>query len=292
MSTMGAKKTFFFLYGTQKGGTTWLSQCLKQSPHFWNGGMKEWRLFSHLYGDKGSKPISANQDASIGSIDMSHKEKLRISMKADPERFISNQISHVRQSKEIKVLADMTPCQGYKLPESGLRSMAQIFKKAEFQVKGILLMRDPFERIISQLSTQAANGKLNGKRGFDVDRGELSRLPDGLFYAAVERSDYPAIIKKMERVSDMVTPLVMSTDDLHGADGLRRVCQFLDITPVNVLNPRNVGSKNPVRLTGDALNRICYELAPIYDTMETYFGDSGLPISWQKSALFIKRQAC
>ena len=43
---------FFFLYGCQKTGTTWLYKNLNQSEQFYDGGLKEWRFWKLYFSKK------------------------------------------------------------------------------------------------------------------------------------------------------------------------------------------------------------------------------------------------
>ena len=71
------KKTFLFLLGTQKAGSTWLNNQLKQSDEFWGSELKEWRLWRQYFKLNKSINFQIDKDLKAPIEDFFHSNSIK-----------------------------------------------------------------------------------------------------------------------------------------------------------------------------------------------------------------------
>src|SRR6056300_1437852 len=96
------KPVYLFLYGTQKCGTTWLYEVIKQSNEILDKNYlnKEWRFWKQYFNPKLIKK---------------KKENIRINNLENPEHFFSRINKDFLNDNKKKLLLDFTPSLGTKL---------------------------------------------------------------------------------------------------------------------------------------------------------------------------------
>ena len=276
-------KKFAFLFGTQKCGTTWLNWNLGMSPHVTNAGVKEWRFFRWYF----------SSTRKLKYIDTgNHKaDDLRYQMRSEPDEFLRNQARIVHSDPTMSVLADLQPSLGAFLSTEDFRDLAGLFRGLELEARGMMFMRDPVDRAVSQLSmhVQLAKAKSLPKferwrlSGFNVPETEaLDRLVDHYLEELTFRSRYGEVLEKITALDATIPSLVMTTDELFSPGGLDLVTGFLEIPEVAVdPTPRN--ARRHVSISLESRRKIARSLESTYRYMEQYFGANGFPKSWLPS---------
>lgn len=281
-------KKFAFLYGSQKSGTTWLGHNLKISPNVYNAGLKEWRLFQWFY--------SASRELKYIDSGKRKKDELRYQIRSEPHEFLRNQARIVNSDPAISVLADLTPSLGSFLSTENFRDLAGIFRGLQLEARGMMFMRDPVERTVSQLAMKVNNAKtgslptLEGWRlsEFNCPESEaIDRLVDRHLHKLIVRSRYRPVLEKINALDGTIPALVMTTDELFSTGGLDRVTGFLEIPEISVNpTPRNAG--RPIAISLETRRKIARYLEPTYCYMEQYFGTIGFPKSWLPSVELLR----
>ena len=276
-------KKFAFLFVTQKCGTTWLGRNLGMSSHVTNAGVKEWRFF----------PWYFSSTRKLKYIDTGNhkKDDLRYQMRSEPDEFLRNQARIVHSDPTMSVLADFTPSLGAHLTTEDFRDLAGLFRGLQLEARGMMFMRDPVERAVSQLSMHVENAKtkslpkLEGWRlsGFNGSETEaLDRLVDHYLEKLTCRSRYGEVLEKITALDATIPSLVMTTDELFSPGGLDLVTGFLEIPEIPVdPTPRN--ARRHVSISLESRRKIAKSLESTYRYMEQYFGANGFPKSWLPS---------
>ena len=276
-------KKFAFLFGTQKCGTTWLDRNLGMSSHVTNAGVKEWRFF----------PWYFSSTRKLKYIDTgNHKEDdLRYQMRSEPDEFLRNQARIVHSDPTMSVLADFSTSLGANLTTEDFRDLAGLFRGLQLEARGMMFMRDPVERAVSQLSMHVENAKtkslpkLEGWRlsGFNGSETEaLDRLVDHYLEKLTFRSRYGEVLEKITALDATIPSLVMTTDELFSPGGLDLVTGFLEIPEVAV-DPTARNARRHVSISLESRRKIAKSLESTYRYMEQYFGANGFPKSWLPS---------
>ena len=178
-----------------------------------------------------------------------------------------------------KLVADITP--GYSLlSEQRLRQMAGIVPDTRF----VYLMRDPLGRLWSHVRMHSQ--RMRG--GDKVDAGHahkvLARVIKGSPHHRdiAERSDYRAVLEKMDAAVPRDRRLAMFYEDLFTADGLDRLHDFLGIGPKEADTEKTIHGGAPADLDPQAAEAARAWLAPQYDYVERRLG--ALPAAWRAQA--------
>ncbi|MDF0599221.1 sulfotransferase [Psychromarinibacter sp. C21-152] len=173
-----------------------------------------------------------------------------------------------------RLVADITPAYGL-LPEERLARMAALLPDVRF----VYLMRDPVDRLWSHVRMNS----LRIKGGKTVTPRHAHRMLDKVLKGGhqdiARRSDYRAVLEKLDRSVEADRTLVMFYEDLFAEGGLERLCAFLGIAPVAGDTARRVHGGKPADLDPDAAAAARAWLAPQYDYVERRFG--ALPAAWQ-----------
>lgn len=276
-------KKFAFLFGSMKCGTTWLARNLDRSSHVTNADLKEWRFFGWYF--------SASRKLKYIDTGNRKMDDLRYRMRSEPDEFLRNQARIVHADPAISVLADLTPSLGAHLTIENFCDLAGLFRGLELEARGMMVMRDPVERAVSQLSMEVENAKTKSLPKFESWRLSgftgpetevLDRLVDQHLEELIFRSRYGEVLEKITALDATIPSLVMTTDELFSTRGLDLVTEFLEIPEIAVDPvPRNTRRHVPIGL--ETRRKIARSLESTYRYMEQYFGANGFPKSWLPS---------
>ena len=281
-------KKFAFLYGAQKCGTTWLSKNLKRSPETYNGGLKEWRLFNWYFSTR--KPLKYLET------DYSKVDELRYKMRSSPLDFMEEQARIVHSDPTLSVLADFTPGLASHLSIENFRELKNLWANLELEARGILLIRDPVTRVLSQISMIISNSESSPRpwkqqwrlSQFDCPEVEaVDQLVDKFMNKITPNSQFDRMLEKVIALESEIPSLVMTTDDLFSDHGLDLVTDFLGISKIEIDHRvANRGQHAPIGI--ETKRKIARSLEGTYQYMEKYFGAEGFPKSWWPSLELLK----
>ena len=287
-------KTFFFLYGAQKSGTTWLSKHLLETDQIYNAGVKEWRLWESYFSSdhdrsEGIKRVKQRIQSNIdrGAIGETRKFEKRLKMRQDPEIFLRASAKIVTSSNRYHVLADFTPSTGIALNESQLRSMSMLVQELGLSPKALYLLRDPLQRAVSELSMLVGNGRRSSFRIHEKpETEEYSREMDRIIENNVGRLTYRSrsevIIERARAMEASIPFQTIIFDELFSQKTLDRVARFLSLEKINIDQER-INHHDTPQLSEASLRSLALSLRPTYQYLKSYFGDQKFPHSWSKS---------
>lgn len=176
---MGLPK--FLCIGAQKAGTSWLFSKLQQHPQIWMPPVKELHYFDHLF-------VPENRRWTEGHIRRSVKQSIKwhcthveeinldhvayMASLADATIFTEDWYRRCfnRPMAAGKTVGDITP-EYCMIPEKGIEYLRGLLSA----VKIIYIVRDPFERALSQVRM---NAERRGLSGAATDWLALAREPD------------------------------------------------------------------------------------------------------------------
>ena len=186
----------FLCIGLQKAGTGWLFDQLDFHPDFWMPPLKELHYFDSCLKVKKLDSLLRRMQSDLARV---NKARLGLNRRSLSERDVQflvrakairgapqdlDKYADLFAGKEGLLSGDITP--GYcTLPENTIKIISDRFPN----VKIVLLLRNPVERIWSQINMGIRKGKLTEAEAFDWDRIKANLSRDGFS----ERS-YPSEI--------------------------------------------------------------------------------------------------
>lgn len=227
-------KTFLLGCGAQKSGTTWLAKNMNGSPEYWDGGIKEWRFWKHYFDNEHCerqlhKMKNMLRDiTSPGGNLKKQKLKWRISALQDPKLFLQDIVDEFFKMENVKILADMTPSNGT-LSADELSFISDYFNDRGIKVKPLFIMRDPFERIWSEVKMNVQNKypeDYSGNKHFMCEKLlEMYRIN-----TVEQKTRYEDIVKNLESVFRRENICYEFSERIFSQDGLNKVTNHLNIS--------------------------------------------------------------
>lgn len=154
-------KTFLLGVGCQKGGTTWLYDYLATSPQFTHGYRKEYHVFDalDLPSEKQARDrMIARAQERLADPEPGDRQAAtaahRLSMLIDPQFYFDYFTGLLHRRPTTRLVADVTPSYGMLGAERFL-SIRKGFARRDVTTLPVFLMRDPVERIWSQVRMHA-----------------------------------------------------------------------------------------------------------------------------------------
>jgi hypothetical protein len=207
----------FLCIGAHKAGTTWLYQQLDSHPDFWMPPVKELHYFDQLGGVQRASPPRSRDER-----DLRFLERLQ-SLSAESGIDLEN-YARLFEPKGSLLSGDISPNYST-LSNDVIRRVVRYFPN----LKVILLVRDPVERMWSHLSMEVHYGQIEP---FDVtDIGEVNRK---LVRRGMLLRSYPsAVVARWKRYVHSERFRVYFFDDLQrNPSELRRsILYFLGADP-------------------------------------------------------------
>jgi len=161
-------RTFLLGVGAQKAGTTWLYRYLESSPEFVAGYRKEYHVFDTL--DLPSESWTRNRIITLAEGALADVREgrpadaavlHRMSMYGNPAFYYDYFAALLRKDPHRHVTADLTPAYAL-LPVKRLEEIRREFDARGVRTVPIFLMRDPVDRIGSQIRMQLQRSKEPG----------------------------------------------------------------------------------------------------------------------------------
>ncbi len=192
-------RTFVLGAGAQKAGTTWMYRYLAKSPEFVKGYRKEYHVFDAL--DLPSEAwtrgrIIARAEHALAELREGRPADAavlhRMAMFGNPAYYYDYFAALLRKNPQRHVTADVTPAYAL-LPVERLREIRQEFAERGVRAIAVFLLRDPVDRIWSQLRMQHQRTAGPGDRPPEAEMAE--RYAEPQFTA---RSEYHLTIDALD----------------------------------------------------------------------------------------------
>jgi hypothetical protein len=283
----GPQKTFLLGVGCQKGGTTWLHHYLRPSPQFERGYRKEYHVFD-------SRDLPSEQwmrDRILGMADEELQKARRgepadpvqlhrASMYVDPEFYFDYFAGLLRSRPRIRLTADVTPDYAM-LSAERMQNIKSSFEKRRVRTVAAFLMRDPVERVWSQIRMQQGR---DPKR-FPASAEEMvARLYDEPAYDM--RTRYDRTIATVDSVFSEDEVYYGFYETLFSVEEVRKVCELTGIRfrEPNFDKMSNVSqAKSMEGLPDDTIRAVANHFRDVYDAVAKRFPDVNLTELWASS---------
>ena len=283
----GPQKTFLLGAGCQKGGTTWLHKYLAASPQCVPGYRKEYHVFDSL--DLPSEEWMRDRILGMADDELqkarrgepADAEQLhRASMYADPEFYFDYFAGLLRSRPRFRLTADMTPDYAM-LSAERMEHIRSSFEKRRVRTVSVFLMRDPVERIWSQIRMQQ---KRRPER-FPASAEEMVlKLYDQPMYEM--RTRYEQTIRTLDSVFEQDHLYYGFYETLFDEDEIRKVCDLVGIRfhDPNFDKKANVSqAKAEGGLPDDVIRTVAEHYRETYHTVAERFGFDDLTSLWPNS---------
>ena len=271
-------KFFILGVGAQKAGTTWLANQLEKASFFSNGGIKEFHVFNKLF-TKNKTTNNKFKIAKQANINRHIKRRL----KQDKDLLISQKVLmrlspaayfdffdylYLRQP-EVSHVGDITPAYStlsidrFSLIRDGL-----VEKK--FHPKIIFLMRDPVERVWSQL-------RMNNR--FKFERTKVKATPQEEFKklqnfykskSCINRTQYEIISRKLESVFNPEEIYYGFYETLFTKAEINRLTNFLECPAISPEFGEVVHASPKSNVELEGLNEVLQEIREFYAPTYTW----------------------
>ena len=281
------EKTFLLGVGAQKAGTTWLHKYLARSPQCAPGYRKEYHVFD-------SRDLPSEEWMRDRILGMAHDELEkarrgepadpvqlhRASMYVDPEYYYDYFAGLLRSRPKIRLTGDVTPDYAL-LPVERFADIKASFRKRRIRTVGVFLMRDPVDRIWSQIRMQQGR---RPERFPESAEMMVPKLFDDPLYAS--RSQYEHTIRNLDAVFDPDQLWFGFYEQLFDEETVRDICRFLgvDYHEPDFGKMANVSAAKTVEaLPDDVVRTVATHLRETYQVVAERFPDTDLTKIWPSS---------
>jgi hypothetical protein len=281
-------KTFLLGVGCQKGGTTWVQQYLSGSPQYAHGYRKEYHVFDAVdlesesqarerilerARESAAEPVPGDRQAATAA----H----RLSMYLDPQFYFDYFTGLVHRRPEIRVVADITPTYAL-LPAERFAQIRRGFARRGIAMLPVFLMRDPVERIWSQVRMHARLSERPQATEADIERSLLSQL---LRPAFAPRTEYHHTIEALDQAFAPDEIFYGFYESLFTDGEVRRLCGLAGIDFVTPGFDQRVHStpKGVPGLSDDTTRAVAERYRDVYVAVAARFPEVSLPDLWPSS---------
>ncbi len=234
MNNLSSDKTFLLGVGCQKGGTTWLHAYLNAFPETNFGFFKEYHVFDALYSnlcDVFYDDKIKELERIIASGDLK-KEGVHLLKHIDFYRDTNNYFDYFdnlyNSNYHTRVVGDITPSYSG-LPINAFNQIKLDAESRGFTVKVIFLVRDPVERIWSQLRM----GRREATKSNPNYINPLSEKEELLSFYTHEqcefRTKYDLTIRNLESAFPESHIHYEFYENLFNDNSIKKITQFLNL---------------------------------------------------------------
>ncbi|WP_051548790.1 sulfotransferase [Nocardioides sp. URHA0032] len=278
--------TFLLGVGAQKAGTTWVHHYLARSPQFVRGYRKEYHVFDSS--DLADDPwLGRNLDMAQAELDKLRSGEPadpvhlhRAAMIADPKFYFDYFAGLLHSRPRFRATADVTP-EYAALPAERLASIRDGFATRGVRTVALFLMRDPVDRIWSQIRMQ--EGRRPARFPASADK-MVERLFDDPRYEQFSR--YEVTMRNLESVWGDDEIHYGLYEQLFCEEGVRAICDLVGIAfrAPDFEKKSNVSSGKAVSaLPDDVVRRVATHFADTYRAAAARFPDADLAELWPSS---------
>lgn len=283
----------FLCVGAAKAGTSWLHQQLAGHPECHFRAIKELHYFNALENGRLKQELKkhgAQQSEMLERLALtghapSAEQAARLADRgawmdvleragADVDAYLA----YLRDGAGTRsVVGEMTPAYAL-LPEERLAEMARMAPDVRF----LYLLRDPVERLWSHVRMMAGRRDEEGRVEAEACAHILKRTLKGREDQIAMRSDYAGALKRLGAAVPKAKLLVDVFEDMIGANGLDRICDFLGIARIKG-NPAPIYEGTAIEMTTAQRRDARAWLEPQYDAAQAALGRT--PQQWAQGAV-------
>ncbi len=285
-------RTFLLGVGAMKAGTTWLHDYLAASPQCEPGVRKEYHVFDSL--DLDREPyllgrVVAKARDSLDEVEHGRPTDptylLQAAMIADEQLYFDYFTALFARSPETRLTMDITP--GYAvLSAARLSSIRARFEQRGVRSVAAYLMRDPVERIWSQVRMQKRRRPENNPGTAEELVAQRYAEPS---YAG--RTRYEATVRNLDEAYGDLAHFAFYEElfDPSGATShIAALCDFLGIDHREPdLDARFNVSPRAAELPEATVREVAEHFRATYEFVASRFPDRDLPTIWPSSRFVV-----
>jgi len=281
-------RTFLLGVGAMKAGTTWLHDYLAASPQCEPGVRKEYHVFDSLDLDHEPYVLKRLVDKARGSLDEVAEGRptdptflVQSAMIADEDVYFDYFTGLFSRSPDTRLTLDITP--GYaRLSVGRLASIRDAFEERGVRAVAAFLMRDPVERIWSQVRMQK-------RRRPEHNPGTAEELV-GQRYAHptyAERTRYETTVPHVDEVFGDASYLGFYEELFDPATTERELRALCGLTGIDYREPDldaqfNVSPRS-AELPEETVREVAGHFRATYEFVASRFPDRDLRTIWPSS---------
>lgn len=278
-------RTFLLGVGAMKAGTTWLHDHLSASPECEPGLRKEYHVFDSLDLEREPyllKRVVAKAHASLEEVEQGRPTDptylVQSAMIADEQLYFDYFTALFSRSPRTRLTMDITP--GYALLSAArLAAVRAAFEQRGVRAVAVFLMRDPVERIWSQVRMQK-------RRRPESNPGTAEELVAQRYaeptYA--HRTTYEVTVRNLDRAFGDLTAYAFYEelfDPATAASESARLSRFFGIEPREPdLEVQLNVSPRSAELPDATVRVVAEHYRPTYELVASRFPDRDLTRIW------------
>jgi hypothetical protein len=278
-------RTFLLGVGAMKAGTTWLHEHLASSPQCEPGGRKEYHVFDSLDLEREPyllKGVVAKAHASLDEVEQGRPTDptflVQSAMIADEQLYFDYFTALFTRSQQTRLTMDITPAYAL-LSVDRLASIRAEFERRGVRAVAAYLMRDPVERIWSQVRMQKRRRPENNPDTAEELVAQRYAEPS---YA--ERTSYEVTVRRLdEAFGDLAAYAFYEEllDPVTAASEAARLSGFLgiDARDPDLAAQFNV-SPRTAELAEATVREVAEHFRPTYEFVASRFPDRDLARIW------------
>ena len=219
--------TFLLGVGAQKTGTTWLHGYLSCFPEVDFGAFKEYHIWDAILTDIFPK-LRITEGALVAARrrgDLRQKQ-LRYAMQNVPG-FYEFYFRRLLDTK-CRITGDITPSYS-SLSAEAYADVRRRMESVGAKVKVVFIMRDPFERIWSEVRMYQKKRLRKGFAREDMPSNEAHLLSMYAARATVARTDYCRTIESLEQAFDPGQIMYLIYEDMFRRESLDQIADFFGV---------------------------------------------------------------
>lgn len=272
-------KTFLLGVGAHKGGTTWLHDYLKGRPDTDMGFLKEYHVFDALFIDEAvirRKFLQQRIKDIVSPTRWPRLDQLRLlRFLGNPEHYF-DYFQRLCRDPRVKLTGDITPSYSG-LPIEAFGYIKQQLEQRGFDVKVLLLMRDPVERCLSATRMWMRHSRI--ERTAESEAARLAVFHQLPGYRL--RTRYDLTIANLEAVFRPEQIFYGFYEELFDQASVRALCRFLGLPYLEPDLAKRVNESRTDHVLPDALRaEVAQAYAMVYRAVGERFGQARVAALW------------
>ena len=273
------KPHFILGVGAQKAGTSWLHKELSRCKEINFGFCKEYKAFPHLQAARStSAPGWFNRQSQFDTTtfeQLTDIEKLQ-SMREDPRCYLHYFRGLIAGDPTLQATGDLSPHYA-ELNSRQFRQVRRLLEAGGFEVKVILLLRDPVERIWSQLRMLRRQNRFPQLCGYRHEETALAVLHHHPRFAT--KTQYHQTLKALEQSFPSDCIHVEFYEQLFTTEAHIRLQHFLNLElPPAEFETRVNASPKQANLCPMLEQTVALAYRDVYEAMIDRFGNTVLDL--------------
>lgn len=286
-------RTLMFGVGATKAGTSWLHRYLCDHPQCDLPQIKELHYFDRI-----SEPFLEKELTRLATVRANLLAESLMAKGPRADRLVAR-VDEVEAWIEVmkrgaiehdaylaflgrnadagtRLVGDITPAYGL-LDEDVLAQMAAMAPDTRF----VMLLRDPLDRLWSNLRMMAGWRLKDGEEVGEKANRLFGRMLRGKEDPVIERSDYTAMLTRLQNVVPEDRLHIEFYETLFTPDAVTRICGFLGLDVAEAPFDRKVHASPPATLDPAYAPQARDLLLPHYDYVLGLMGE--LPARWHQN---------